>query len=137
MISEEFTSYSFVQKNLVVGAFVYYFVGLVISRIGSLFIEPILRKSSFLKFADYAEFVSASQKDSKLEVLSEVNNMYRTLSSMLVLLLLLRLYEFIELEFPILKGLSPYILIAVLLVVFLYSYMKQTEYVTERIKANR
>ena len=60
VILEKFTTYSFVQENLIVGAFVYYFAGLVISRFGSLIVEPLLRKISFLKFADYEDFVSAS-----------------------------------------------------------------------------
>src|SRR6266540_3344577 len=76
IILDGFTTYSFTQDNLIVGAFVSYFIGLVISRFGSLIIEPVLKKISFLRFADYAEFVFASKKDSKIDVLSESNNMY-------------------------------------------------------------
>src|SRR5436190_18350950 len=68
------TSYKFVQPDLLVGAFVYYFFGLVISRLGSLVIEPLLKALSFLHFASYEDFIAVSQKDAKLEVLSEVNN---------------------------------------------------------------
>ena len=136
VISEEFTAYSFLQDNLIIGAFVYYFIGLVISRFGSLFIEPLLRKLSFLKFANYKDFVSASKKDAKIELLSEINNMYRTLSSMFVLLLLLKLYELIESNAPILKDWSTYILLALLFAMFLFSYRKQTNYITKRIKSN-
>ena len=39
---DAFTSYSFVQKDVLVAVFAYYFMGLVISRIGSLMIEPFL-----------------------------------------------------------------------------------------------
>ena len=136
VISKQLTGYSFLQDNLIIGAFVYYFIGLVISRFGSLSIEPLLRKLSFLKFANYKDFVSASKKDSKIELLSEINNMYRTLSSMFVLLLLLKLYELIESKVPILKDWSTYILLALLLVMFLFSYRKQTNYITKRIKSN-
>lgn len=135
VLTKEFTPYSFIQDNLVIGAFVYYFIGLAISRFGSLIIEPVLKKISFLKFADYTDFVSVSKKDSKIEIFSEVNNMYRTFSSMFVLFLLLKLYEFIESVFPVLKVCSPYILIALLLIMFLYSYRKQTEYIVKRIKS--
>ena len=136
VISEEFTAYSFLQDNLIIGAFVYYFIGLVISRFGSLFIEPLLRKLSFLKFTNYKDFVSASKKDAKIEVLLEINNMYRTLSSMFALILLLKLYELIESIAPILKDWSTYILLALLLGMFLFSYRKQTNYITKRIKLN-
>src|SRR3989344_7226229 len=60
-ILDRFTLYSLVQENLVIGAFVYYFVGLVISRFGSLVVEPILRWTSFLKFVSYSDFISASK----------------------------------------------------------------------------
>lgn len=135
-VLDKFTNYSFIQENLVIGIFVYYFIGLVISRVGSLVIEPVLRKVSFLKFANYSDFVSASKKDSKIEVFLKTNNMYRTFSSMLILLLLLKLYEFVELAFPILARYNLYILLVFLLIIFLYSYRKQTKYIIDRIKAN-
>lgn len=135
VISKEFTSYSLLQDNLIVGAFIYYFIGLVVSRFGSLVIEPLLKRISFLKFADYKEFISASKKDDKLELLSEINNMYRALFSMFILLLLLKLYELIEFIFPILKYWNTYILVLLLLVLFLLSYRKQTNYITKRIKS--
>lgn len=134
VIANEFTAYPFLQANLVVGVFIYYFIGLAVSRFGSLVIEPILKKIHFLKFADYKKFVSSSKKDDGLKVLSEANNMYRTLSSLFVLLLLLKLYEFIESIFPILKHWNNYILIVLLLVLFLLSYRKQTNYITKRMK---
>ncbi len=137
VLSKETTTYSFIQENLIVGVFVYYFIGLVISRFGSLLIEPFLKKLSILKFTDYNEFISASKKDSKIELLSEVNNMYRTLTSLFALLLILKLYELIESKFPVLKEWNVYILLALLLVMFLLSYRKQTNYITERINSNR
>lgn len=45
---------------------IYYFMGFIISRIGSLVIEPILKKIGFLKFAPYQDFVNASNANSKL-----------------------------------------------------------------------
>jgi hypothetical protein len=136
VISKEITSYSLLHENLIVGFFIYYFIGLVVSRFGSLVIEPLLIKISFLKFADYKEFVSTSKKDDKIELLSEINNMYRTLCSMFILLLLLKLYELIEFILPILKDWNTYILVVLLLVMFLLSYRKQTNYITKRIKSH-
>jgi len=73
-LSKEFTEYSFVQQDLLIAAFLYYFIGLVISRFGSLVIEHFLKRLHFLDFADYKDFVAISKKDEKLEVLSEANN---------------------------------------------------------------
>src|SRR3989344_2324275 len=135
-IANKFTSYSLIDDNLIIAAFTYYFVGLVVSRFGSLIIEPTLIKISFLKFCNYKEFILACQKDPKIEILSESNNMYRTFISMLILLLLLKFYELIEFKFQFIKNWDPYILIGLLLFIFLYSYRKQTEYVAKRIKEN-
>lgn len=135
VIAKEFLGYSLIQTDVVVGVFLYYFIGLVISRFGSLTIEPILKKVRFLKFADYKDFVSASKLDSKIEIFSEANNTYRTFCSMLLLLLLLKLYIFIEFFHPWLKAWDVHILIELLLVLFVCSYKKQTGYITKRIRA--
>lgn len=136
VLASEATRYSFIQEDIVIGAFVYYFIGLVISRFGSLVIEPLLKRVSFVQFEDYKDFVAASKKDEKIELFSEVNNTYRTLSSLFVLLLFLRLYENIEGRFPVLKDWHGLILLILLLIMFLLSYRKQTSYITKRIKAN-
>ena len=136
LILTKISGYNFIQKDLIIGAFFYYFVGLVISRVGSLFIEPFFKKVSFLKFADYGKFVSASKVDSKIELFSEINNMYRTLCSMLFLLFFFKLYEGIASNFAFLKDWGSEILVVTLLILFLFSYRKQTNYITKRIEAN-
>lgn len=133
----KFTGFSFTISDLIVGAFICYFIGLVISRFGSLIVEPILKKISFLHFANYADFASASKKDTKIELLSETNNMYRTFSAMLILLIAAKIYEWIEFGFPAIMAWNPYILIVLLLIIFLYSYRKQTAYIKKRVEANK
>ena len=132
VILDRFTQYSFTQDNLIISAFVYYFAGLVISRIGSLLIEPILKKLKFVRFAEYKDFVVASKSDSKLEDLSEANNMYRTFISLFVLLFLFKLYELFSYRFVFLTTYEDYILILILLIMFAFSYRKQTSYIKSR-----
>jgi hypothetical protein len=136
ILAGDIIHYPIIQKDIVTGAFFYYFVGLVVSRFGSLIIEPLLKWLRFVKFADYKDFVAASQKDAKLDVLSEVNNTYRTLASLVSLLLLLKLYMKIEERFPRLNEWNWTVLAVLLLVMFLFSYRKQTSYITRRIAAN-
>ena len=131
----EIIHYPLVQRDILTGAFLYYFLGLVVSRFGSLTIEPILKWLRFVKFADYKDFVLVSQKDPKLDVLSEVNNTYRTLAALFGLLLLLKLYVKLEARFPGLKAWDITIMAGLLLIMFLFSYRKQTAYITKRIKA--
>ena len=135
LLTEKLTPYSFVQNDIILGLFLYYFVGLVISRIGSLVVEPILKLFSFIRFAEYKEFVSASKSDTKIELLSEVNNMYRTISAMFLIILVLKLYSKVESIWPPLKDASFLVLVFGLLIVFLMSYRKQTKYIMKRIDA--
>jgi len=116
---------------------IFYFIGLSISRFGSLIIEPILKKIRFLKFAPYKDFVSASKKDPQIEIFSEANNTYRTLTSMMILLILFKTYAELELVFPTLEAFRIWILIILLFIMFLFSYKKQTDYISKRINISK
>jgi hypothetical protein len=136
VVASKLTHYSFLGYEVVVAAFLYYFIGLVVSRFGSLVLEPLLRSTGLVKFADYKSFIAACKKDPKVELLSEVNNMYRTLCSLFVLLLLLKLYEQLGLRWPLLERFHVIVLIVLLFVMFAFAYRKQTEYVKKRIEAS-
>jgi hypothetical protein len=134
ILAGDVVRYPIVQRDIITGAFLYYFVGLVISRFGSLIIEPLLKRLSFIRFADYKKFVDASKKDPQIDVLSEANNTYRTLSSLFCLLLILKLYARIESRFQFLKQWDATFAALLLLTMFLFSYRKQTSYLTKRIE---
>jgi len=131
------TKYILIQDNFLIGLFVYYFIGLVISRFGSLVVEPCLRKISFLNFVDYKQFIVAANKDDKIELLSETNNMYRTISSMFIMLILFKFYKLFESKYIFLLNYRTRIIILSLTIMFLLSYKKQTKYITKRIEVNR
>jgi hypothetical protein len=130
------TSYQLLQKDIITGVFLYYFLGLIVSRFGSLVIGPVLKSLSFVKFEEYKAFVIASKKDPQIEVLSEANNTYRTFCSLFSLLLMLRVYAKIEAKVSFLRGWDATLVIVLLLVMFLFAYRKQTSFVVKRIKAN-
>src|SRR6266850_4145325 len=123
-LASTLTSYKFIQGDIVIGAFVYYFIGLVVSRVGSLILEPLLKRFVHLPFAPYESFVAASKLDPTLPILSEANNTYRTLSALSVVLALLKAYELLTDHFPMVKPSSPYILLGALFILFVLSYKK-------------
>lgn len=133
-LAEELTSFHFMQQDIIFGVFIYYFIGLVISRIGSVVIEPILKWSRFIHFATYADFLLALKEDKSLEVLSEANNMYRTFCSLFVILIFAKIYERLLIFAPIIRQMTAGFLILGLLTLFLFSYRKQTQYITKRIQ---
>lgn len=133
VIMSNITPYKLIQDNLIVGAFTYYFIGLIISRIGSLAIEPILKKISFVKFTDHKDYVNASKKDLNIEIFSEINNMYRSFASMFLLIILIKIYIFYQSKYLFLQGTNQYIWLILLFILFLISYKKQTKHITKRI----
>lgn len=136
-VASSFTRYNFISADLIIGIFIYYFIGMVISRFGSLVLEPLLKRTSFLRFADYEDYIAASAGEPKIELLSEVNNTYRTLCSALILLGLLRLYQEIENRISGLGDWNVPILLVILLITFLLSYRKQTGYISRRVVARK
>lgn len=132
ILLEKTTNYSIIQENIVVEAFFAYFIGLLISRISSLIIEPILKKVKFVKFSDYRDFVLASENDNKIELLSESNNMYRVFISLFFVLIIVNIYE--QLVQQMLGEYNNFVVMVLLLLLFLFSYRKQTNYITQRVE---
>jgi len=137
ILTSKYTSVNLIFDNLIIGAFSYYFIGLVISRVGSIIIEPLLKWIKFLRFADYKDFVNRSKTDSKIETLSEANNMYRTFVSMFSILFLIIGFLKLSEHFVFLKNNQDLIVLAILFLLFLLSYRKQTNYITKRIKVSK
>ena len=111
--------------------FIYYFIGLIISRIGSLFLEPLFRKLEIIKFADYPKFLKTEEKDSKIHILVLVNNMYR---SFIIVFLLCFLLLILKNNFLFYSSLPKLLTILFLFSLFIYSYRKQTEYIRKRVE---
>lgn len=136
-LAKYFTDYNLIQENIFIGAFLYYFIGMVISRFGSLIVEPILKSIMIVKFADFNNFVDASNKDSKIEKYLEDNNSYRTIIAMITLLLLIKAYNYFQDLYLFNSGVTQFLIIIIILVIFILSYRKQTNYIRMRIEADK
>ena len=134
VISQESASVPLVQENLFSAFFFYYFIGLVISRIGSIVVEPALRFLKFIQHPEYKEFVQAETKDNKIGLLSEMNNVYRTMGSLGLCLAaypcLMWIVDFLSID-PYMRYVA---LGAFLAGVFFLAHRKQTEFVKKRIR---
>lgn len=120
-------------SSLVEQLFVYYLAGMAISRIGSIFVEPFLRWTGFVTFADYGDYLTAEKDDEKLKELVSVNNSFRTLIALFVLLGLVvgcvRVMRHYEISDMVQVG----ALVSALFVLFLAAYRKQTSYISKRV----
>lgn len=122
-----------VSDNIIESLFVYYFVGMVISRVGSIFIEPVLKKVKLIKKAEYTDYVNSSIKDPKIDILSETNNIYRTMILLCIIVALTKIAVYLFHNFNWFANNYKWILIGFLAVIFILSYRKQTKYVKDRV----
>lgn len=136
VILREITNFDLIFEPIFLGLFLYYFIGVVINRIGSLVIEPILKKFKFITFIDYPKYVHACKLDNKIEILSENNNMCRCIITVCLCLILAKVYEWLASKIDFVRTYEDIILIIILLIIFLFSYRKQTNYVVKRCNAN-
>ena len=68
----------FVIEDWYLMGVVFYFVGMVNNRFGSLIVEPFLKWIHFTKKAPYKDFVRAEKQDEKVTTLSMENNVFRS-----------------------------------------------------------
>ena len=134
IVGEQLTTFSLFYKKWFIGVFLYYFYGLIISRIGSLIVRPLLKNIKFINEKSYEQYVPASKLDPKIEIFSEQNNMYRTLCAMFILLIILKICDELKDVLPWREAAYGFIFLVGLLILFLFSYRKQTGYVVERIE---
>lgn len=122
------------NEDFIVNIFLFYFVGMIVSRIGSVVVEPILRKFKFIIFADYSKYVIASRQDPKIDILSETNNTYRSILGVCITLLICKLYLYLINKITILKDYSSIIIIISIFILFAFAYRKQTSYIKRRVE---
>lgn len=130
-----FLAVSLQTDNVLENIVVYYFAGLIINRIGSLVIEPVLKKVSFIKYPPYPSFVKAEHINSKITTLSNINNYTRSLLTSTIMIPIIWLLQVLASEwywfFVNWKAVAAIFLIAI----FLFSYRKQSKYVCDRVEA--
>lgn len=132
---ETFTKFNLVQKDILMSLFLYYFIGLVISRIGSLIIEPILKRSGFVLHVRYKNYISASKEDDIIKILSEQNNVYRNMLAMIIVIGCVVFYDTIVDFYPVISKYVSFLVLTSLGLLFLFSYRKQTSYIKKRVKS--
>lgn len=137
-ISKELLNKNFLTHSWIENIIVCYFIGMILSRIGSLVIEPILKKKCKLKYAPYSDYIEASEDDSKIPMLLETNNMYRTFIATFASLIIYKGYLYIEQCFEnnntIFSEISTFTFLITLTTIFIVSFVKQTDFIRKRVE---
>ena len=122
-------------SNNVEKFFIYYCCGMIICRLGSLVVEPICIKLKIVKYAPKKDYVEATKKDKLIEVLLEVSNLYRTCAGMALVLIISKLYTYLEQWLNVPTNATVWVIIVLLLILFTVSYKKQTKHIVSRVAA--
>lgn len=130
--------------NWIENLLLFYFFGMVLSRVGSVFVEPLLKtikfkKQKLLKTVLYSDYVNASAEDSLISTLSETNNTYRSLISCFTCAFLYKTYltvneNLIQVKCTFFQDNEDWIILVFLILLFVCSYVKQTNYVRKRVE---
>lgn len=113
-----------------------YLVGLVVSKIGSLVLEPIAKKMKIVKW--HKDYYLAEKEDEKIKILLRDMNMYRSIMSLSFIALILTLCKYflcggIECNELLVRMTS----IVFIFVLFIVSYRKQSILITNRITESK
>lgn len=115
----------------------FYCIGLVISRIGSIVFEPLFIKWKIVTYAPLRDYIFAEKKDDKLIVLLEMNNLFRTIMTMLFLILLCFVGRYICNYITVSGEVIVILILCILFILFLLSYRKQTEAIRKRVEYSK
>ena len=119
------------HENVLINIFMLYFVGMVMSRVASLVIEPILLKIKFIRYAPYKDYLKAIKVDEKIPTLLLENNTYRTFIAVFTVAAIILIYESLC-EHILNKGAGVWVCI-VMLILFLSAFRKQTDFIRKSV----
>ena len=134
ILMKYFIGYDIIPNEPYQAGIIFYFVGMVNSRVGSLIIEPILKHVKWVVFSSYKDFLVAECKDSKVQVLNQENNVYRSYVSVFFILMIAFFYKHNLSIIQFVQNNETVFLILSLLLLFLCSYRKQTNYIRKRVE---
>ncbi|MER8743122.1 hypothetical protein NKH54_08550 [Mesorhizobium sp. M1004] len=126
--------YDFQSPSTVIDIIMYYFLGVVVSRVGSVILQPVLRRTHFIKHGDYSSFIVAEAKDPKIAVLLESSNLYRSICSVLLLSLLAYWVKLLAARYGWSLRSVEVGTVIFLAALFLLSYRKQAAFIEKRVQ---
>lgn len=123
------------ENNILLMLFGGYFAGMVLSRVGSVIVEPWFKKWKIVKYAQYKDYLDAEARDSKISTLLLESNMYRTFVAMfLFLLILFGICMIPNVKVWLRTPCAIVVMIFLMLMLFVFSYRKQSSFIRKRVE---
>lgn len=106
-----------------------YVTGVILSRIGSVVIEGIMKKFSYIKKYDVQKYINKRKEDDLVETLLSFANLYRSFSAVFLTLPIISLLKGYGAD----EHCTMYILYLLLLLLFVISFYKQYGYFCDSV----
>jgi hypothetical protein len=133
-------NYDDVDLPAYVDLIVMYFIGMVISRVGSIVVEPVFKNLDIIVFSPHKDYLAAVEEDPKIAELNQENNVFRNYISLSLISILILVWQKMWISISIcdffckLIHSNEFYVLAGIFLVFSYSYKKQTSYIVSRVK---
>ena len=136
-LSNLFGIFAISQDSIIEKLFIYYFCGMIVSRIGSIVIEKICLERKIISYVPKKEYVEAAKRDKVIEELLETSNLYRTCAGMILTIGVCKIYVIGAQYFNLLSLLNKWLILILLFVLFFAAFCKQTKHISIRIEATK
>jgi hypothetical protein len=124
-------------KNVIPFIVVSFALGAISNRLGSLAIDPLIRRLRLLPKKDYDSYIRASEHDRKLDAIVQNANLYRTFATAGLVYFSLLLLRKVAVAVGISQSYFAQILLAVAILIFVAAYIGQDRYISKRVQAHR
>lgn len=116
---------------------VFYIIGVINNRFGSLVIDPFLKWIHFVNPCSYKDYIKAENTDSKVAVLNTENNAFRSYIAVFTLSIFALLYKTVFSSWDFLSNNINIVIFILLVILFAFSYRKQTRIISQRVKIDK
>lgn len=123
----EYKLFSNMNTNLFMELCIMYFLGLICSRISSI-LTSIFKKINIIKYHKYNDYLYAVSKDNTIYNLLDTAYLYRSFVSVFIFLIIV-----VSLKQNTYRCIESYVILVLCCCLFIYSYIKQNNYVYDRI----
>lgn len=130
LLSNTWEIQMFENISIVESIILHYFIGIILSRISSTMLTPIIKKTKFITYIAYEQYIEAAKRDSKIELFQRESNQYRVYIVVFILLFFIEVVQCIRtVTFN-----WNLVVFAFLVILFLLSYKNQVEGIIQRVK---
>ena len=133
-LADRFTDHQLVQPDVITAVAFYYFLGMILSRIGALIVAPIAKMCGLVTFKPYNEYLTAYNRDELIPHLVETGNMYRTMIAVALSLGALLLYDKAREELTPRPEAHILAMLVGMAALFAAAYARNTKFITRRIE---